>query len=169
MRKPRFPEPRKGFTLLEISVVMALLAVFFLVLGLTLVGAFQTEALSSQISLRQAVQEALADQFRQDVALATAAPDEWDEWSAGSSCLILRLTDTRHVVYRWDEGELQRSEGGGPTPLLRPMPLGSGHLSVEFLRSSGASPLLTLRITETRRGVAQAPIDFVAALGGDLR
>jgi type II secretory pathway pseudopilin PulG len=171
-------QSREGFTLLEATVVMFLVGTLLMLLAAVLAGAFQTERLANHIAQRQARQEALADQFRRDVANARAAPESWKEtteaekekeWTAGPACLILRLDGARHVVYRWEAGRLHRSESGGPIPLAREMPLGGNQFRVEFARSGGEHALVTLKITETRRGVDQSPIEFVAALGGDLR
>jgi prepilin-type N-terminal cleavage/methylation domain-containing protein len=160
---------RPGFTLFEVVVVMFLLGTLMLLVGAVLVGAFQTERLANHITQRQAGQEALADQFRHDVATARAAPDKGKEWTAGPAVLILRLDDTRHVVYRWDAGRLQRTESGGAIPLARHMPLGGESFRVEFARSGGEHPIVSLKIIETRRGVDQSPLEIMAALGGDLR
>jgi hypothetical protein len=173
-------QSRKGFTLLEAVVVLFLVGTLLLLLAAVLAGAFQTERLANHVAQRQARQEALADQFRRDVASARAAPDKWKErpgtekqqekeWTAGPACLILRLDGSRHVVYRWEAGRLHRSELGGPMPLAREMPLGGNQFRVEFARSDGDHALVSLKITESRRGVDQSPIEFVAALGGDLR
>jgi prepilin-type N-terminal cleavage/methylation domain-containing protein len=160
---------RPGFTLIEIVAVMFLLGTLMLLAGAVLVGAFQTERLANHISKRQAGQEALAEQFRRDVAMARAAPDTWKEWTAGPAVLILRLDESRHVVYRWHAGQLLRSESGGAMPLARQLPLGGEAFRVEFARSGGEQPIVSLRVIETRRGVDQAPLEIVAALGGDLR
>jgi hypothetical protein len=111
----------------------------------------------------------LADQFRADVAAADAAPDRVGPWTSGPDCLILHTPVNGHVVYRWQDGGLQRVVKSGDTERRTPFAVGPEGTAVEFARGAGDPPLLTMTLIEHPvRGVARR-VDVSAALGGDTR
>jgi hypothetical protein len=140
-----------------------------LVMTATLIGAFRAERLTTSVSNRRAAVEELADQFRLDVATASAAPEKWKDDMAGPSCLLLRRPDGQHLMYRWEADRLERRELGEPDPVVRPMALGGDTFKVEFVRSSEDHPLIVLKISEVRNGITMPRLEVRAALGGDLR
>jgi prepilin-type N-terminal cleavage/methylation domain-containing protein len=157
---------RPGWSLLELIAVMAILGVLMAMTFATLAGTVRTEQASVASFHKLAVQSALADLFRADVAQAKAAPDKLDALAKGPACLILELPDRSHIVYRWDKGRLTRSTFSGKKTAEQPVPLGEKRATVEFLWSGEAAHvLLTLRV----KGPAAAPLEITAALGGDNR
>jgi type II secretory pathway pseudopilin PulG len=157
---------RPGWSLLELTAVMGILGVLLALTFATVAGTIRTEQASVASFHKLAVQSALADLFRTDVAQAKAAPDKLDAFVKGPACLILQLPDQSHIVYRWDKGRLIRSTFSGKKTAAQPVPLGEKRATVEFSWSAAAAPaLLTLRV----KGQALAPLDITAALGGDNR
>src|SRR5262245_5388038 len=100
---------RRGFSLIEMTVVMWAVGILMLVGVATLLGALQVQDSAAMAHQRLALQHELADQFRTDVAEAAAAPDNVDNLQASPTCLLLRMSDGRLVAYRWHQNELERS------------------------------------------------------------
>jgi type II secretory pathway pseudopilin PulG len=160
---------RAGFTLLEMMVVMWGLGIA-LVLGATLLAATIRADRFGAITLRNLTwQSELADQFRTDVARTIAVPDSLGALTRGPQCLILRLHDGTHVIYQWQDGQLERTVRTGDAETRRPLPVGSQDMSVEFDRPGGDRPLLILRLIEAPPHGTARQTQISAALGGDLR
>jgi hypothetical protein len=162
--------PRRAFTLMDMVWLMGILGMVMLLGMVTLLGAFRTERAAAAAQTRFLLRSALADRFRADVSQAVALPDAHDNDKAGPTCLILRRPDGRHVVYRWDKGELDRSEQTAKEPARQHLPTGPECLAAEFLRPEGQRRTVTLRLRE-RPGVGSAERFWTvaAALGGDVR
>jgi len=165
------PCPRRpAFTLIEVLAVMGTMGIVLLLATATLVGAQRINASAAEIARRLAVQIALADQFRQDVARATAAPDAFEKRRAGPACLILQTADGSGIIYCWDDGQLERTQFLGHKQSRQRMPLGSDRASVEFFRSGPGGRVVTLRLTEPRgKAASRRVIECSAALGGDCQ
>jgi hypothetical protein len=104
------------------------------------------------------------------VAQAADAPERWQEDVAGPTCLILARGDDRHVVYRWEEGRLERFESVGKTTHRSEFARHGGPADVAFERSGDGGRLLTLRLFTARKdGGKQPSAEITAALGGDLQ
>jgi hypothetical protein len=160
---------RPAFTLLEMIAVIWALGVL-LGFGVALVMAgVQTDRVGAG-TLRELSRRAeLADQFRADVAKADAAPESFEKWAAGPDCLILHMPGDVHVVYRWQNGQVERFVRRGTSEMRRPIGVGPENTTVEFVRPAGERPVVTLRIVESPgRGVTWR-VDIAAALGGDVR
>jgi hypothetical protein len=110
----------------------------------------------------------LADQFRADVARADAAPDRLGDLTASPECLILR-TNTEHVIYRWHGEKLDRTVRGDGPETNRPVALSKENMAVEFVRTAGGRPMITVRVTESIPRAAPRVTEIAAALGGDMR
>lgn len=153
---------RRGFYLLELVVIMAALQVFLTIVVGLLWAAIRIERSTAADFERTLVQGHLADQFRTDVAGATAA-----EIPADPRRVVLAHPGAPTIRYAWDGEKLQRSAGASRQIL----PLGVEQAGLEFLRSADGR-LITLRLN-TMRGPASARrperIDITAALGGDVR
>ena len=170
--RPEAPSPdrRSAFTLLELLTVMGTMGIVLLLATATLVGAQRINASAAGVAQRLAVQAALADLFRQDVARATAAPDAFEKRRAGPTCLILRTADGGHVIYRWDDGQLERTQFVGHKESRQRMPVGSDRASAEFFRSGPGARVVTLRLTEpSGSATSRRAIEFSASLGGDCQ
>jgi prepilin-type N-terminal cleavage/methylation domain-containing protein len=161
---------RRGFTLLETLVVMFALGVVMLLGTATLLGTMQM-AHATTAGFDQLLQRsALADAFRADVAQAVDAPAKVDEMMAGSACLILRKPDGKHIIYRWSNHELERSERSGSGTMRRRLPLAGAGTTVEFTRAGNDQRLIILRLRQLRgSGKRQRQLEIASALGGDLR
>jgi type II secretory pathway pseudopilin PulG len=163
LRSPRRP----GFTLLEVLLVIGVLTMALALLAVASSGAIKLHQACAGALDRLGAQQALADQFRADVARAAEAPDRWQEEVAGPRCLILRLGENGHVLYRWEADRLERAESAGDKPQWRPMPLG-GPAVAEFIRTGASGRLVTLRLSAVRKGGGKdPPAEITAALGGD--
>src|SRR5207249_536942 len=99
---------RRGFTLLEMVCVMALLVLLGGLMSALLIQSLEVERSQAQSLdyMRQTI--TLADQFRADVAQAESAPPAWQTYTADSQTLILRMKNEAHILYRWRSGKLGR-------------------------------------------------------------
>ena len=159
---------RAGFTLLEVATVIAGISVILIFAGITVVTVVKTGRSSATALQTLTVQKELADQFRTDVAHATAAPDEFGRYRAGPACLLLRLAHDDIVVYRWESGLLERSLLARSGPTRWQVPVGGSSVVPQFDRSGVDRGIVTLRLNETPARL-KATVEISAALGGDLR
>jgi prepilin-type N-terminal cleavage/methylation domain-containing protein len=161
---------RRAYTLIEILVVMSVLALLMGLLMMTLFGIIRIEK-GSRAALDRLSREALvADQFRDDVTQASATPARWQKETAGPTCLILRMSDGRHVVYLWKDNQLLRSEFSNAGKLVRRHPLANGIGKATFCRMCPSEPMLTLRLVELReRRGKESTLEIAAVLGGERR
>jgi hypothetical protein len=164
-------QPRPAFSLLEMTVVLAALQILLALIAGILWATVRIERSAAADFQRTLNQDALAEQFRTDVANAAAAPLGLDDLVAGPDCLILRKADGSKVIYRWAGERLERSETTKSGTTVRHLPLGVEQARVEFTRAEDGR-LLTLRLTEVH-GLGNARrqhlVVVTAALGGDLR
>jgi type II secretory pathway pseudopilin PulG len=160
---------RQAFTLLEILVVMVVLAAIIGLIVALLWSTIRVERADAAVMQRLQAQSALADQFREDVARASDAPEAWEEYTAGPHCLILKRGDGGPILYRWEEGRLERIEHTGDGESLRQLPVGGQQVTVEFTRGGTEPRLLALRLLESREPGPDRLLEIAAALGGDLR
>ena len=161
---------RPAFTLLEMLVLMWAFGIMLVAGTAVLVGAFQMEQAAVASLDRLNVQAAFADRFRADVAAAAEAPERAGDVTAGPGCLILRAPDGRHVVYRWQDGRLERTEQADKEIAKQRVAVGRGCTGLEFLRAEGARPVIRVRLTESPgAGAPERQRELAAALGGDLR
>jgi hypothetical protein len=157
---------RSAFTLVHVVGVMALLSIFLLLGGATLVGVLKIARSAATDLQTLLAQRILADQFRADVAQAAATPDRLDSYEAGPSCLILQGPETRSIIYRWQAGQLQRAELVAGRGVERPLAVGP-HIRPAFSRPGPDARLVTLRLQETQAGQTRCRLEISAALGGD--
>jgi hypothetical protein len=165
---------RSAFTLLEMTIVMWALAIAFAV-GVALIFATnKTAELGDSISIHIARHAELARQFRDDVDHAEAAPEQFAEFRAGPSCLILAKPGGSTVVYQRNPespGSLTRIERTGKKDSVRQLLLDKADAKTEFVRPTEGKGIITLRVKETRvkgKGLDRTS-EISAALGGDLR
>jgi hypothetical protein len=152
-------------------VVLAALQVFLALVAGILWATVRIERTAAADFQRTLVQDALAEQFRTDVANAAAAPERLGDMMAGPACLILRMEDGTTVIYRWAGERLERSVTKASATTTSHLPLGVEQASVEFVKAQDGR-LLTLRLTEVHgQGNArrQYVVNVTAARGGDLR
>lgn len=112
----------------------------------------------------------LTDEFRGDVARASATPERLGDLTRGPACLILATTGGAHVIWQWQEGRLDRivrAADGSET--RQQMTVETQDVTIEFERSGLDRPLVTLRLTEAPAHGAVRRAEVSAALGGDLR
>lgn len=157
---------RKGFTLLEMLSVMLLFGAMLALTATMLTSGFRVERSSAAAYRRLVHQHALEDQFRADVAEATATPEAWEDFEASPDCLILKNADGRHVLYHWHANRLTRLEHDGDQESKRELPLGDARFTVEFIRDGR---LITLRLEESRKTGVVLVHEMCAALGGGVR
>jgi hypothetical protein len=134
-------------------------------------GAVRIERADAATLDRLTTQAALADQFRSDVAAAVACPDAFHEFQAEPACLILRFADGRHVVYRWADPRLRRTEVAAGERQTTHLAVGGEKIDVRFDRSASGR-IVTLHLTAPRgRATSRRDrqLDIVAATGADVR
>lgn len=160
---------RQGMSLIEVTVVMALLLVL---LSLTSTAIWSTirieraEAAAFQKTIQHSI---LADQFREDVANSKATPQEFGDHSAGADRIILAQADGKHIVYSWLGKQVERTEITEDAATTWSMPIGED-LKVEFARSDSQGELIVIRFFDLRKGMSlQTPVEFAAGLGGNLK
>jgi prepilin-type N-terminal cleavage/methylation domain-containing protein len=166
----RVHESRRGFTLLELVAVIWALSVVLLLGGAALLGANQLQKAASAANDRNALRGIVADQFREDVALAASTPEAVGPLKAGPSCLILHLADQRYVVYRAEAGRLERAALSRADAAPHWVLLGGEGVVGAFRRTGPDQRLLTLTIQEPAgSGLRKRTTEITAALGGDRR
>jgi hypothetical protein len=155
---------------MEMLLVMFLLSAGLVVGMVALWGGMRVEKSAAGGLFRQSAHGLLADQFRDDVARAVSAPESVVDLKSGPTCLVLAAKDGTHIVYRWDHGELSRSERTGTHVSAQRIGTGPGCVGVEFARQGPEGRLITMRLSEAR-GVSDSTrqVEFSAALGGDMR
>ncbi len=164
------PRARPGFTLLEMVAVVASLGVLLIIISATLVAALKVQQSATSVFHALAVQKQLANQFRTDVSRALAAPDKLENQSAGPECIILRMDKNKHVIYRWENHRVERTEINGSEKSVQRLPAGDYWAEVEFARKGDERPILTLRVIESRPNTdAKHIVEIAAAVGGDRR
>jgi Tfp pilus assembly protein FimT len=164
----RFANRRAGFSLLEMLVMMAALSVVLALGGAVLLTVMRADRVGAA-TLRDLTRHTeLADQFRGDVARATAAPDRLGELTAGPTCLILQ-TGHETIIYRWQDSHLDRVVRAGDKEMRRQIALNAENSTVEFTRPAGDRPILAVRVIETSPHGAKQQSEISAALGGDMR
>jgi hypothetical protein len=136
----------------------------------TLLGIIQMAQATTAGFDQQLQRSVLADEFRADVAQAADAPANMGEVTAGSTCLILRWADGRHIIYRWNNHELERSEVADSGTSRRRLSFGRAGAAVEFSRAGNDRRLIILRLRQPwGSSKRQRQLEIAAALGGDLR
>jgi hypothetical protein len=155
-----------AFTLIEVLTVMVFIGIFFAAIAGTILGTLKMEKAESAAYHKMVAQHALADQFRADVAGALSTPETLKEWVKGRDCLILKISDTGHVVYHWHDGKLERIEMTGKRVEKQYLPLGEKKLAVEFAAGTASPGMLILRLTGPPPRLA---IDIAVAPGGDRK
>jgi Prokaryotic N-terminal methylation motif len=159
---------RNAFTLIELAVVLSVLTLVMLLSGVIVVTTIKIGQ-SGAMSLQALVAyKELADQFRADVAVATAAPAEFGRYVAGPECLLLRNQSGDCIVYRWDSERLERFVLSHREPERRPLATGSIAIVPTFDRSAVERRIVTLRLVDSRPSPGRV-VEISAALGGDLR
>jgi prepilin-type N-terminal cleavage/methylation domain-containing protein len=172
MKTQRYDLVCRGFSLIEMVAAISMLSVLMLVIAATLWGAVKIERADSRAFHRMTVQAQLADQFREDVRQAVECPDSLNDMSAGPSCLILKVDEHRHVVYRWSDDRLTRAEFSDGAVKTLPLPVGGERISVIFGESAASDRIVWMRLLESRgAGPSRRdwPVEIRAAVGGDLR
>jgi prepilin-type N-terminal cleavage/methylation domain-containing protein len=162
---------RSAFTLIEMLAVIILLAVVAGMMAMLLRETLNIERGQAKAFDAILHDNALADQFRADVAHARSAPEDWDKYHADERTLILAMPDAGHIIYVWQDGTLLRREtnkGGAAEHFLA---VGDGEATVQFLRAEGNSKLVSLRVEPVRMGkpLPGQTLEIMAALSGDWR
>jgi prepilin-type N-terminal cleavage/methylation domain-containing protein len=162
---------RSAFTLIEMLTVIILLAIVAGLMAMLLRETLNIERGQAKAFDGILHDNALADQFRADVAQAREAPADWDKYHADERTLILALPDGDHVVYRWKGGTLLRSETNKAGTAEHFLPVGNGEVTVQFARAGKDSKLVSLRVDPVRKGkpLTGQTLEFMAALAGDWR
>jgi prepilin-type N-terminal cleavage/methylation domain-containing protein len=161
---------RRGFTLIEMLCVIFLVTIMGMAFGHLLRETLEVERLQSAGFDKLLHINALADQFRADVANAESAPDQWQLHQADGRTLILHIPGEGYVLYVHDLDELQRKTFEPGRELLRTLPA-VANVMVEFVRDVQYPNLVRMRLQPLRQGipVAGQTLEIAAALGGDRR
>lgn len=164
------PRGRRGFTLIEMVAVIWGLGILMLIGAVSLIAALKLQNAATSYPQRLALHAAAADEFRADVARASAAPDAAGKFKAGPNCVILRVAADTFVVYRWEGGQLERFEMDGARLSRRVVAVAKETLAVRFVREDGKGRVLAMRLDFTQAGGERRGETIVeSALGGDLR
>jgi prepilin-type N-terminal cleavage/methylation domain-containing protein len=169
MKIPTQPSRRAGFTLMEMLVVLAGLGLLIVFGCAIMVGLFKLHQASVASGFQLVRHETFADQFRDDVAHADAAPAALDRFQAGPTCLILTRRGSASVVYFEEAGEWKRRYGPKADIFtLHPGPEGT---QLRFNRAGADGRLVSIRISfpQQARAKQRETLEIGAALGGDVR
>ena len=159
---------RRAFTLLELLAVMWTLSLLLGFGAVILLAALRTDQLAGNTIHRITRNAELADLFRDDVARASETVNQLGEFSGDKSCLILKQGDT-HIIYQWKNNALTRIARTGMQDQRRPVALGPTEGRVEFVTQNGRRPVISMRISDVERQLAQPSLEIAATLGGDAR
>ncbi|CAN5130249.1 hypothetical protein BH11PLA2_BH11PLA2_24700 [soil metagenome] len=157
--------PRRAFSLMELMAVLGVLGIVFMLGILFLYSMVSLQRVSGGHHQRVARHAALAERFRDDVRTASECPDKFQTHTAGAECLILKMPDGRHVVYRFADSTLQRIDGEQQQVFT----LHSPQSTVSFSRGAGAITVVTLTLTEPQKNRTVLPLEITANLGGNRR
>jgi prepilin-type N-terminal cleavage/methylation domain-containing protein len=164
--RPRAANTRRGFSLIELLCVIVLLGVLAGITALLLRETLGIERAQAAGFERILASNALADQFRADVARAENA-----ELQADPQRLTLKMKNDDQVTYVWQDGQLHRSAVADGKQSKRTLPVGGKQVGVEFGRDGANPKLVRLRLVPLRETspVAGQTLEIVAALGGNWR
>jgi hypothetical protein len=141
-------------------------------MALLLKETLQVERVQAEGFDRIMQNNALADQFRADVAQALAAPLEWQQYKADKRTLILSAPDIGEVVYILNgDNVLRRLFHNDGKISEHTLPVGGESVSAKFDRSAQNPKLLRLLVHGTRAGtpLEGQTLAIAVALGGDQR
>ncbi len=156
----RRPSTRRGWTLIEMIVVMFCLAVLLSLIGSIMWAVFRIQA-SATASFEELQSEArLADRFRADVAESRETPELAADFKADSLCLILRGEDGALIIYRVVHGRVDRTVLRADDSETESFRIGGADVVGEFSREGR---LMTLSLRGAKRGT----LIIAAALGGE--
>jgi prepilin-type N-terminal cleavage/methylation domain-containing protein len=158
--------PRRGFTLLELLLVMTVLSITLSFAGVLVLAAMRVDQMSAETMHRLTRSTQLADIFRDDVANSVSAPDSLGDYRRGPTCLILQQPGDRSAVYQFKDGMIERIARTSDGETRRPIALGPMEATVEF---DGDGAIIILRITERHRGMPGLRTEIKATLGGDMK
>lgn len=99
---------QEGMTAVEVVVALAIFSVLLLILTSLQVEFLRFDKESDLRLLDHPQQLAVVERLRRDVYDSISYPMMWDEWLQSDSTLILRLTESRVVVWNFDEGTAER-------------------------------------------------------------
>jgi prepilin-type N-terminal cleavage/methylation domain-containing protein len=161
---------RRGFSLIELLCVILLISVIGGLLTLILKETLEVERVQAAGFQQLLLSNALADQFRADVAQAESAPPRWGKYKSDEQTLILQMKK-EHVVYLWEDDKLQRFAIDDQQTLERTLPVSGNRVEVKFVHDAANAKLIRLQIRVVREGnaVPAQTLDIAAALGGDWR
>jgi prepilin-type N-terminal cleavage/methylation domain-containing protein len=158
---------RRGFSLVEMLCVMALLAVIGVVMAVLLREILDVERIQASAFDQMLQRNALADQFRADVAQADKVLPQWRDYASGADSLILEQGKDCHVVYRWNEGTLKRKIFEGAEELERVLPVGGKQIRVEFIETGATMVRLRLHTLQSGKAASGRTVEIAAALAGE--
>lgn len=158
---------RRGFSLVELLCIIGLLAVIGLVMAMLLRETLDVERVQSAGFEQMLQRNALADQFRADVAQADKVLPAWRAYKSGADTLILERGKDSHIVYRWHDGTLRRKSFDGKQEIERVVPIGGDDTRVDFVGADAKLVRLRLRVMQGGKAASGRTLEIAAALGGD--
>ncbi len=106
-------KPKTAFTLIEMCVVMALLAIMMMIVGAILVGVMQLEGAEAGLRNRNLSIAALSNQFRNDVRASSKVEIIKTENDKGTKLKLESLLG-EEIIYTYEKDQfLRRSSQGG--------------------------------------------------------
>jgi len=160
---------RSAFTLVEMLAVLILLAVVAGIMALLLKETLGMERMQAEGFDKILKNNALADQFRADVAQAEYTLPTWENNRAGPATLILQMPKGGQVIYLRKEEKLVRRSFEGQKETEQVLPVGSANGDVEFVVDAANPKLVRLALHSLRKGtpLPGQSLFFVAALVGE--
>lgn len=169
-QRPRIRMRLAAFTLIEMTVVLGGLGVLFTLGTLLTIRILRIQTASREMLEYQVAQRVLFDQFRRDVAQAAEILPQAGSLKSDDRCLILKISDSKTIVYRWEADRLKRWERTAPDGSPYWAELEPTGVEAAFHRGGPTQRLIALEIKQIpRHGTSQRTFVVSAALGGDLR
>jgi prepilin-type N-terminal cleavage/methylation domain-containing protein len=155
----RRPLRRRGWTLIEMVVVIMCLSVLLSLLGSLLWAVFRIQNAATASFEQLQTESNLADRFRDDVAAARDSPDLAADFQASPLCMILRGESDGFIIYRFLDDRVDRVDMRTETSQIESYKVTGDDAVAEFGRRGR---LMTL----TLRGPQGGALTIAAALGG---
>lgn len=150
---------RRGFTLMEMAIVMAYFSILMTLLSSVVWSAFRIHNSAAASVMDLHTEARLADQFRTDVAAAKETPEFAGDFQASPICFILRGDDDTILLYRFHDRAVERIAMGAGDPITEAFRIAGTDARCDFHRDGRVMSL-------TLSGPTRGTLTIAAAMKG---
>lgn len=149
---------RRGFTLFELVSVLAALSAALTIGVLIFATMMKANRLARNLGETVTAHATLTEKLRNDAHQAVGILAHCRQYDAGPRCIILELSDERHVVYDFRDGVLHRDDFRTKQRVALPP-----RKVPEF---STREAMIVLRLVDSDHSNPRPAVEILAALGG---